>query len=1157
MTRPAHHAGVFAPLELKLLGAGEARLSGERLELPTRKGLALLAYLALEGAATRSRLAGLFWSDNDEESSRRNLRRELHRLRGTGLRDHLEADGDTVGLRAGATTDVGRLHALEASASETELHEVLGVQAELLEGCELDGATGFADWLERERGRVAGSRRRLALALAERLETRGEWRAALALHLRLLNEDSLQERQHREVMRLHYLLGEREAALEQFRRCRESLHVELGLEPLPETLLLAERIRQALALERVEAVAGASGVNLNAPLVGREAERAILENRAGATLLIGEPGVGKTRLAHEFASSHAGWLTLRFGEASRQTPLTSIAEALRANLSHPALGGLEPVWRYEIARLVPEFEPDVAVQTAPAEGRVRFLEGLTRALFALAEVIVLDDLHWADGASLELLAHLAARAATQGVRLIATARAQELRDNPQALETVAALERDGHLARLELRPLAPEDVLSLVRAMSVSAGGQLFAQRLSRTTSGNPFYILETLRHLFETGDLQLDANGDWRTPFDETTSDYAELSVPPSVTRAILERVERLGAASLRLLQTAALAGSEFSFDDVRPATALSEWESVDGLERAVAASALERVGTRYRFAHDLVRGALEANLGLERRALIHAKLAESLRTRSGEPARIAVHLESAGHPREAVSWWVAAAEDAERVFAYQEALAHLDRAVLDSDDPRITFGVRQKILKLVNNFVHDGERWTLELDALDGIASSLGDPSLKVEAALERIRYAAWHSRDAQALEIARWVSAQPGLTTTQTAWALEYTGYALANLGNLDESDAARSDALAVLGDAQSALRGRVMYGLMMNAYKRGRYGEARDWAARCREEYQTVGATAHLINVCTMEGVFAAIAGDTLAGISSLETARDEAERIGHPTYQFAALANLFELHFQQGDIVRAQAALDQMAQVRPVFIEPFEEAAFTRYQSQALWFAGDLGAALERAMHAVEHDERSGVMEHRLLGRLVAAGLHVHLRDTESAKSLLESVGALMNDSSIGFYRVDFELKTAQLQMLTCQAEAALERLQALDASGAQAAEVTRRDILRAKALLQLEQPRAALEVIRSAPASQELEDTASILALQIALEADSSDARDAARALLDSARLPALSALELRAALEDHAALEAQVRALHATLEGYPVAQRGLLERFGMLELSN
>ena len=499
-------------------------------------------------------------------------------------------------------------------------------------------------------------------------------------------------------------------------------------------------------------------------------------------------------------------------------------------------------------------------------------------------------------------------------------------------------------------------------------------------------------------------------------------------------------------------------------------------------------------------------------------------------------------------------AAENAERVFAYTDALEQLERAVLDGDDPRVTFEIGLKIVKLYNNFIQNQELWKLELDKLGGIASSLDETSLKIDVALERIQYAIWYCQDAQVLEITGWILAQPGLTTTQTAWALEYKGFALTSLGNLDESDAARLEAIKTLGDMPSVLCARVLYGLMMNAYKRGQYDSARDWALRCRKMYQTVGATAYLINVCTMEGIFAAIAGDVPAGIVSLETARNEARRIGHATYQFAALANLFELHFQQGDIISALATLEEMAQVRPVFFDPFEEAAFARYQSQALWFNGDLGAALERANHAIELDERSMAMEHRQLGRLFAAGLYLQLHDFKSSQPLLEEVRQLMTDSSIGFHRADFELKMAQLEMLIGQSEMALERLEALDTNSAQAFELVRHAYLKAKILIRLEQPQAALEIVKNVPARQEIEDSANLILLQIALEPDSETVRASALELLTSKRTSALTSLGLQIALNGLETSKVQLQKLHTSLEGHGTAQQGLLERFGLLQ---
>ncbi len=1160
-----------ALLELYLLGPSKVVLDGTELHLPIKKTLALLAYLALQGPTPRSTLAGLFWSDNTEEDARRNLRRELHRLREAGLRDRISADAERVGLLEPVVSDVLRFEtALEAG----ELEMALGLyQGELLEGVLLDGASGFNEWLELRRERLGEARRRGMLELAERLETRGEWRRALDLHLELLAEDRFQERMHREVMRLHYLLGEREAALEQFERCRHTLEAELGLEPLPETTLLAERIRAARSLETAVALKPVSIGKLSAPLIGREAELA----RIGASntplcLLVGEPGVGKSRLSAEFARGFPTTLMVRFSEVSAQTPLSAVAEAIRSSLSDPAtealVDSLAPVWKRELARLIPEVDPHGAPPDVPsAEGRSRFLEGLSQTVLAVAEIIVLDDLHWADNASIEWIVHLVrhvARNPSTGPRLLATARVQELESNSTAAQAMTGLERDGLITRIHLGPLREADVRALVGCLSGNPSAHLFSRRLHQVTAGNPFFALETIRYLFEIGELNIDATGGWSTRFDQTTTDYAELPIPPSVRQAVLERVDRLGPAARRLLETAALTSDGFTLEEIQPATALSDWEGLEGLERAVNAQVLTRFDPGYRFGHDLIRKALQDELMPERRRLIHLKLAGSLESLGAQPARIATHLEQAGKPLAAVPWRVKAAEAAQRLFAYQEALEQLDQAILNSTDPRQIIDLRSKVFR-VYEFLALPDRWEADLVALDAVVNPLGDPSLKVDAELEWAHFLIWHSRDTEALERADWVLQQPNLTVMQHAWALEYRAHTLANLGRLDESDAARQEVIERLAGEPSQLRGRAMYGRLMNAYKRGDYPSALEWAARCREEFVASGASTHLINVYTMEGILKAITGDSRGAIHLLEQARDEARRIGQRTYQLAALGNLFELHMESGNLTEARAALGEAAEARPVFFDPFEEAAFVRYQSQLAWFTGELGRGVDLARRALELDEQSNVMEHRLLGRLVLAGLHLELGGAENAKTLLEQTDQLMRGSSIGFFKFTLGLKWAQLNLLHGQAQMALERLTNLESllPSARADEVVQRGVLTMRAQLHLGDLHAARTTLKSIPETHHLESQLRLLALRCRLDPNAETIRQV-ETRLASKDLPAMESLWLLHALittlsatdqRDRVAgvqheLAERVNTLAASLEQHPPLKRSFLKRY-------
>ena len=172
------------------------------------------------------------------------------------------------------------------------------------------------------------------------------------------------------------------------------------------------------------------------------------------------------------------------------------------------------------------------------------------------------------------------------------------------------------------------------------------ARRLQRATHGNPYFLLETIRFLFDSGDLTIDERGTWVTRYDEDTGSYAELPVPPTVQQAVIERVERLGPAARRVLETAALAGDGFVLEEVQPATALSDWEALEGLERALQANLIASATPGYRFAHDLARGQVAHDLAID------PGDGRELARPVGEPVRPRqprglVPLPLGGHPR------------------------------------------------------------------------------------------------------------------------------------------------------------------------------------------------------------------------------------------------------------------------------------------------------------------------------------------------------------------------------------------------------------------------------------------------------------------------------------------------------------------------------
>lgn len=736
-----------SPLKLQLLGRPRIWV-GSEIELPTRKALALLAYLALGGPTTRQHAATLLWSGHGDEDGRRNLRQELHRLKSTDVGRWIESRDDELALRPGADIDVANLRRAAAAAADAQILALYG--GPLLADLELRGADEFADWLNAERESLAELWRAALTREVAARERDGNLAGAAELARTLVDSDPLDESRHRDLMRLLYLAGDRGSALLQFERCREILRREFGASPTEDTLAWARRMQGPV---EVSAPAADAPTDLEPPLIGREdAWTRLAAARGSLALVTGEPGLGKSRLLGEFARAHGRVVVLEGREISRNTPFFPVAEALwqayRDDTRWFEL--LDPVWRAEVARLIPALAGDEANAELPAtEARGRFLEGLTAALLTAAGegTLLFDDLHWFDGASAELVAHVVRRA--QRVRLLAAARQQDLAGNPAVESALAAIAHDGLLVRIALEPLTESDVLKLVRALSGSTGATVFARRLHGATAGNPLFIMESLRDLFSAGVLWRE-KGTWSTPYDEDTEDYRELPISRSVREAVLRRIDRLGEGTRRALEVASLAGDRFEVELIGACTTMDEWSLVDALDRATLAQIVTPGASGYRFTHELVRRSLDNAMTAERRRLVHRRLADALARTDAAPAEVAQHLEAGGRAREAIGARVRAAEAAARIHASRESITHYEAALADGADGVDAFRIHSACVEVSRNLGDESVR-ARSLAAMTAIAARLDDPTLNAEVAIKRTVQAFEHDRYAEGLAIA----------------------------------------------------------------------------------------------------------------------------------------------------------------------------------------------------------------------------------------------------------------------------------------------------------------------------------------------------------------------------------------------------------------------
>jgi len=647
---------------LELLG--EARLQSGGTPIPLeRRTVGVLAWLALQGPHPKYRLAGLLWAESSEATARNNMRQLLRRLR-LACGAELVQGTDVLSLCEHVATDASELQAHVLAGRHTQALELEGV---LLGTLEYEDCPEFQAWLEGARERLDKLRRRAAGLESEARERRGDLSGALALSERLIAMDRYSEEAWRRLIRLHYASGDRMAALNAFERCRRLLREELDTTPLPETMALAREIERGPSTAKPKApLKPKLPLSVLRPpvLVGREREWARMEAawEAGQTLfLAGEPGVGKTRLAHDFAASRGTHFVLEARPGEQNVPYASHVRMVRQLLAQVPDPKLEPWVRRELARLLPDMagrEGPPPPMTDEAD-RSRFLEAHCELMYQLCanvDALVADDLQFMDSATAEFAVLMLSRRQMPGPggrypRFIDTFRSNEL--PPQSVASVQQLVLTGLAVVIELEPLPADAVGELLNSLDLPGAEQLAAD-VSRHTGGNPLFITETLKHLLETGGLE---------------RGWPE-HVPPSGRgqQLIQHRLERLSPAALQVARLAALARTNFGLELASEVLEMSDLSLATHMAELEGAQILRGE----RFTHDLLFEVVRQGVPRALEGVLHRRLAVALELREAAPAVVAQHWLEGHEPRRAVPFLVAAAH------AEAAALRHLEAAVL-----------------------------------------------------------------------------------------------------------------------------------------------------------------------------------------------------------------------------------------------------------------------------------------------------------------------------------------------------------------------------------------------------------------------------------------------------------------------------------------------
>ncbi len=1011
--------------EISLLGPAVIARDGLVLRLPHRKAMTVIAYLAIERSVRRDELAERMWPGLAASSARRNLRRELARLRDAGLRDAIAADDEHVELGAAVRVDVD---AFLREIAEGRADAALGLwRGSFASDLVASAEPWFTDWIELQRTRLAGPRGQALERAADAAEAAGDARAALQALQAALAGDPLQERLHRRLMRLHAELGEREQALAQYERCRSVLADELGIAPLEETQSAARELREPARQDR-EADSGGLGDAVPAarterpdflpaqlPFVGREGEIEALEAawQAGhAIVVVGPGGVGKSRLAADFVAARAPSLVVACRAGDDGVAYRSASRLLRALVA--ASGLPDEAWvQTELARLLPEIgaAPSPLVDEMQS---LRFLDAMARAVALLAAdnfgAIVLDDLHLADAASALLVGHVAERLrddAGDGLevpRLVVTLREGEGAAATDAL--VARLVEAGTAVRVSIAPLGEADVLELVRRLSRVQTPRRFAARLHGATAGNAFFVHETLRHLVATGWLSRGENGVWRTPLDERTSDYAELPLPGSVFEATAARVDRGGEGMRRTLEAASLAGEPFEIDTLAGATALSPLELAEALERAEAMQLVVASGGGIRFAHDLVRQALAVRLSLERRRLLHTRLAAAAERAGAEPAIVGEHWFEAGKPARAVPWWLRAAALAAQGWADVDAIALYRRALASGATDAEALPAQRALARLHYRRNEVEPALAAALAALD-LAEKQAEPDTValVAAALADIEVGV--HRIGQASSRLDELAGRPGLLSATRARIELSRCEAWRQQGRHEEARGAALSVLSLLdgpldssgGDARPAdlriadeLRRDAHSALAALAHLGGDLDEGIGHAQAMREACIRLGDASGIGRAERAVGVMLLnLSRDRGRARMHLEAARRVAAAERDVNGERVTILNLIKIAGDAGDADEVLALAEAGWNLSPRFARAMFRQAFLFAFVYTHLLRGELGKALDRA--AMIRAEVAGSTEF-LTSSLVAeqlADVYLCVGDTATLHALFDAI----------------------------------------------------------------------------------------------------------------------------------------------------------------------
>ena len=713
-------------LRIKVLGPFQAWHYGEILTWPTQKSKALFQILLVEPGklVPNDQILEYLWPNLPPIKAQNNLwvtvsqlrrvlqpdlpprtRSDFIEKRGEGYRFNSESnywlDGDAIAThlaKAQSKTNLtAHISALEAAQT-------------LYQGDYLEDEP-YAEWAQVPRTQWHRRYKQLLVSLAQAHGRNGNIQQAITLCHEVLTLDNTNETAYRLLMRCYTTLGERSTALKVYEEAVQALRDEIGVDPMPETSALAQQIKLSdgdWALENKNWTVFDSQSQISSPFVGRGEEVDQLTqlltkaatDQGQMALIKGEPGIGKSRLVHETSvlAHQKGFHLLsahcfQVEQTIPYQPLIDLVHQVTEQDNH--WQELELVWLRELAVLSPEMGEFAATSTAvalpsdePDESQQGRLFQSIFHLFALKAkqqklLLVVEDIHWADPATLQCLHYLTRRITQVPIVLIISMREENISTNGDLNTMIQSLRRETHFTSFSLSRLTEDNTsVLLAQANDTEPYANQLSHWLFQETDGNPFFITSLLQSIRENGLLDNVAKTDW-TVLARTDP---TLTLPDAIRDLVRDRLQKLSQGERDTLDWMAVYDRPIDFSTLQAISKHPQMTLLNLVEQLYERRLLIETTGQYDFDHNKIREVVYDDLSSARRRLYHQQIANTLEGLSSSPKKASIlahHFERGGENEKALAFWLDAGKYALDTYAYQQTTQHYERALALADQP------------------------------------------------------------------------------------------------------------------------------------------------------------------------------------------------------------------------------------------------------------------------------------------------------------------------------------------------------------------------------------------------------------------------------------------------------------------------------------------